>query len=462
MEPTDKTPVAQERSGRDSQALLKKTINEFLPDAEEIERRPFPSGVRYTLYALVLFVLCAILWASLSQIDRIVVARGKLVTPLPNIVVQPLETGIIRSIDVRVGQTVRRGEKLATLDPTFTTADAAQLRTQRQSLLTQIRRLEAELGKSGSLNTISKNPEELLQAKLYEERGANYRARMTQLSENVDKITAAQETNRRDQNALGSRVESLKEIEGMHLALQEKQFVSRLKYLETRDKRLEIDRDLQLAINRAQEIQKERAAAEAEKTAFSKEWRQKALEEMVTARRELNGVIEQLSKAERRNELVIMTTPVDAVVLEIAKKSVASVAQAAEPLFTLVPIDAPLEAEVQIEADDIGNVRVGDKVHIKVDAFPFQKHGTISGTVRIISEDSFARERTPLNAKNRSEAYYLGRIVLDPVKFEAVPKDTRLLPGMTLTGEVVVGRRSIISYFLYPIIRAFDEAIREP
>ena len=66
------------------------TAIEFLPDADEIERRPLPPAARMTLYVLTAMVFSFLLWASISEVDRIVVARGRLVTPLPNIVVQPL------------------------------------------------------------------------------------------------------------------------------------------------------------------------------------------------------------------------------------------------------------------------------------------------------------------------------------------------------------------------------------
>ena len=136
MEPTNKPPVKPEPD---------ETVIEFLPDADEIERRPLPRSARATLYVMFAMIVIFIIWASVFKVDRVVVAKGHLITPLPNVVVQPLETAVIQSIDVQVGQVVKKGQKLATLDSTFAEADQAQLRNHIESLDNQTERLKAEL-----------------------------------------------------------------------------------------------------------------------------------------------------------------------------------------------------------------------------------------------------------------------------------------------------------------------------
>ena len=145
MEPANKPSV--------SSRLLKRlrgapdaTEIDFLPDADAIERSPLPGFVRITLHVLAAAFFTFVLWASLSHVEKIVVAKGRLVSPHGNLVLQPLETSIVQKIEVRVGQVVKKGQLLATLDPTFTGADEAQLRARLQSLDTQIADLRAELG----------------------------------------------------------------------------------------------------------------------------------------------------------------------------------------------------------------------------------------------------------------------------------------------------------------------------
>src|SRR5262245_21247315 len=111
---------------------------EFQSEARQIDGRRPPRILGATLYALVALFLTAVAWAWFAKVDRIVVARGKLVTTVATIVVQPLEISVVRDLHAKVGDTVRKGEALATLDPTFSEADAAQLRDRVASLTAQI------------------------------------------------------------------------------------------------------------------------------------------------------------------------------------------------------------------------------------------------------------------------------------------------------------------------------------
>jgi HlyD family secretion protein len=236
-------------------------------------------------------------------------------------------------------------------------------------------------------------------------------------------------------------------------------FGARLQLLEARDRRLAAERELQLANNREHELRSELAALEAEKTAFTKSWRQKTMEDLLSTARDRDGIKEQLQKADKRKELVSLVSPVDAVVLDMAKLSQGSVVQAAEQMFTLVPLGAQLEAEVKIDALDIGYIKAGDVVHVKLEAFPYQKHSSLDGRIRTISEDSFRRES---GAPGALDAYYLSRIAYGDSKLKKMPEKARLLPGMTLSAEIVVGKRSVMSYLIWPLTRALDESLREP
>jgi hemolysin D len=452
MEPTNKPSVS--KGGKAPKPQV-----EFLPDADEIELRPLPAFARITLPVLACALLVAGLWAALSEVDQVVVAHGRLINPLPNIVVQPLETSIVQRIEVRVGQVVRKGERLATLDPTFAQADEAQLRVKLRSLNTQTAGLQTELAGEAGARPEQTDLDGMLQARLSAERKANFQAQQTKLAENAARLRASLETNRRDQQVLAARLKSVLEIETMQEKLVAQQYGARIKLLEARDKRLEVERDQLLTKNREQEIVRELGGVEAERAAFNKGWRQKAMEDMLAISRERDAVTEQLQKADKRHQMVSLVAPSDAVVLEIGKFSPGSIVREAEPFFTLVPLAAELEAEVQIDSLDVGYIRRGDPVHVKLDAFPFQRHGDLLASVRTISEDAFRRD----SAQSQGlDAYYLSRIALGKAHLKRMPPQARLLPGMTLTAEIVVGKRSVMSYLLWPLTKALDESIREP
>ena len=436
-----------------------RTVIEYLPDADEIERSPVPWGARLTLHVLLLSFAVFGVWAGYSQLDKVVVAQGRLVNPLPNVVVQPLETAVVQSIDVRVGQVVRKGEALARLDATFVQADETQLRQRLESLDTQIRGFEQELTGRGATGLVASNADSRLQADLLGERRANYRAQQLKMMEMSARLRAALATNRQDQQLVASRLRSLKEIEAMQEKMVAQKFGAPLQLLEAQQRSKEVERDLELANSREQEIRRELAAFEAEKTAFERGWRQKTMEDLLGLSRERDAVKEQLQKADRRQKLVTLQAPIDAVVLEIAKLSPGSVVREAETFFTLVPLNAELEAEVQIDSVDVGYIKLGHPVNVKLDAYPFQKHGVLDAKVRTISGDAFRRDPS---ARGGADAYYLSRITLTSTQLKNMLDSARLMPGMTLSAEIVVGQRSVLSYLAWPLTKGMSEAVREP
>ncbi len=455
MEPANKPPVTVKPGKKDETEI------EFLPDADAIERNPLPRFVRLTLHVLLGAFVFFIVWACVSPVEKIVIAHGKLVNPLPNIVVQPLETSIIQTINVRVGQVVKKGEILATLDPTFTAADETQLRTRLQSLETQTSSLRNELaGKAGATVNAGSSDDAQLQAQLSTERKGNYEAQKAKMDENIARLKASLETNLHDQEILAQRVKSLREVEAMQEQLMAEQFGAKMHLLEARDRRLEVERDMDLQRNKATEMKRELASLQAERSAFEKNWRQKSMEDLLSASRERDSLAEQLAKADKRARMVQLVAPADAVVLEIAKLSIGSIVREAEAMFTLVPLGSELEAEVQIDSQDVGFIKTGALAHLKVDAFSFQEHGMLDGKVRFISQDSFKRE-TAEKTGGGLDVYYLSRIPFSG-KLRKLPGDARMLPGMTVTAEIVVGHRTVMSYLLFPLTRALDESIREP
>lgn len=448
--------IARLRSGGDGQVQA----FDFLPDADEIERRPLPPVARVTLHVLLLAFVGFIVWASVSRVDMVVTARGKLVTPHANMVVQPLETSIIRSIDVRAGQVVRKGEQLATLDATFTQADESQLRTRLESLNTQLASLEAELGGrtgTGARDTRATQDSQI-QSQLAAERRATYLSQLRRQQESIARLQSSLETARRDEEALATRVKVLREMATMTEDLVDKKLAVRSRLLENQDRLLEAQRSMEMARNRQIELRRELAAVQAEKASFETGWRQRLLEEQLTISRERDAVNDQLQKASLRQSLVTLTAPADAVVLEVAALSQGSIVREAEPFFTLVPLNAELEAQVQIDAKDVGYLRSGNRTVVKVDAFPFQKHGMLTGNLRTISQDTFRRQ----GDASGLDSYYQGRVALGTAKLERLPEGAGLLPGMTLSAEIHVGDRTIMSYLLWPMTKAFTESIREP
>lgn len=434
-------------------------VREFQSDALEIEQRRPPILARMTLYGVVLAIGMSIWWASVSRIDEIVVAPGKLVTSEPIIVVQPLETSIIRSINVGQGDVVRSGQVLAELDPTMTAADAGQLRTQVGAHDAKIARLEAELMAEVYLPPPRASEDEITQGLLAKQRAASHAAKLADYDAQIAHAEASLAAAGNEIAVLERRLAGLDEIERMRSSLADSGNGTHLAFLEARD--LRFDTEAVIARTNGQQAEAEQLLLQlrAQRQNYVEEYRRLALEELVKTREERAAALEDLKKAELREAMVNLVAPADSAVLEVARRSIGSVVQAAEPIFTLVPLNVVLEAEVTVAAQDIGHIGTGDPARIKFDAFPFQKHGTLEGEVVSISQDSFARENAVLP---EGAVFYKVRLAVGEVSLRNLPEDFALLPGMTVSAEINAGERSVISYFLYPLIRGLDESLREP
>lgn len=429
----------------------------FRSEAIALETRPPRLLSRITLYTATALILAAVSWAALSHVDRVVVANGRLVSTTPNLVVQPLETSVIRSIAVAPGDVVRAGDTLATLDPTFAASDLAQLRTRLAARAAHVARLEAELAGRPFEVGADASEEDRIQAASFAQRRAFREARLAEFDARIASTEASIATSRRDQEVLAARLAVLRELEGIRAQLLATQTGSRVLLLETRNNRLELEGRLEHLRANLDELAQDVRKIRAERRAFAEEQRQQMLDDLVRLRGERDAVVEELAKAELRRSMVVLTAPADAVVLEIAARSVGSVVREAETLFTLVPLAAALEAELAIEPSDVGRVALDQPVRIKLDAFPYQDHGTADGILRNVSEGAFPRGR-----ENSGETAYRGRVAIERTALRGVPENVRLMPGMTLVGEIQVGRRNLLAYFAYPLLRGLDESLREP
>jgi hemolysin D len=445
-------------------APLRKTLAEveFQSDAIEIGERTPPRITRVTLYCVVGLILAAIIWASVSYVDVIVMAQGKLISTSPNMVIQPLETAVIREIHVKVGDVVSKGQSLATLDPTFSQADVDQLITRFKALDAAIRRLYAELNSGDFIIAESTNPDEALQGKLFLQRRAFFDSSLRNYDAQIASARANLKAGQDEEALLLQRLETLQTIETMRSSLMDKQVGSRLNYLLSRDARLEIENTIARIRGNQADYEQRVEKAKADQQVFADDFRRTAYQELVDTLAKRNGIAEDLKKAQFRRQLIVLKAPVDSIVLEIAGRTVGSVVREAETFFVLVPQDVPLQVEVNVEGKDIGQILIGQSVRLKFDAFPFQKYGTGSGVVRVVSRDAFTTETKGDGTRRTIPAFY--RVLLDvaDTRLRQQPEQFQMIPGMAVTAEMKVGHRSVISYFMYPFLRGLDESIREP
>jgi HlyD family secretion protein len=405
---------------------------------------------------------------GLIPIDRVVTARGLVVSQTPTILVQPLDTSIVRSITVREGQRVKAGELLATLDPTFVSADLAALATQVSSLEAETARLQAELDGKPFVYS-GTDPAWLLQAAIYAHLIAEYDAKLDNFRHRADELSSVISRSQSDADGYRERLQVAQSIEEMRKQLEALQAGSKLQALLATDNRAEMARALANAEQTGEGAKRDQAALEAERSGYVQGWHGDVSQKLAETSRRLNDAREQLNKAKLRRQLVELRSDRDAIVQALARVSEGSVLQSGQHFITLVPVDAPLEIESNIFGSERGFVHVGDSVVIKFDTFPYAQYGLAEGKVRTISPDSFTAEQEVRNPTSSvptpttvTEPYYRSRITIDRLALHDVPDDFRVTPGMPVTTDIKVGERTVLSYLLGMVVPIGHEALREP
>jgi hemolysin D len=450
----------------------------FQVDLEELIAEPTPGILGRPFLIVAGLFISLLLIACIAKVDVVVVGIGRLTPAAQPIVLQPLERSIIQEIKVKPGDRVTRGQTLALFDPTFIAADQESLNAQSRAVLARLQRLEAEVaafgngsgakGPSMSRQGASQGSEVTLEADIQRQRQAHYAARLANYESEMQSLAAALRAAEEDRTSLFQQLAVARDVEDLRRQLFEGKTGSRLQLLEARSVRLGFERDLQSATNRAAELGHRQAAKRAERQSFIEEWQRQSLEELSRTRTEAAQIDEALSKVRFSNGLIVMTAPADGVVLEVAQRSIGSVMREAEPLITLVPTGVGMVAEIDVKSSDIGYVRLNDRVALKIDAFPFQRHGLLEGRLASISQESFqqpggadqigaARGRGPDGL-----AVHRARVELMADRLQYMPDGANLTPGMTLAAEIKVGERRAISFFLGPIQRGLSESMREP
>lgn len=431
------------------------TLEFVSPTAAEIARPPARAARNVSLILAGLFA-GAVALAALLPIERVVSAPGRLVGTVPNILVQPLEPAILRSFNVRLNQVVRQGEVIARLDPTFAVADLAALQGQENGVAAEVARLEAEAADRAYGGGSS--PAEALQAAIFAQRQSERNFRIESFNQRIRSLQEQSQRGTAELAQLQQRAAIAGQIEGMRRELERVQIGSRLNSLLATDGRLEIQRAIANTEGLIRSGSRDLAGLQAELDAYLGQWRTQVSQDLALKRRDLSDVRENVTKAQLRRDLIEMRAPMDAVVLEAGNTALGAVLAAGETLVTLVPLHARLEVDAQIVPRDVGFVGIGDRVAIKFETFPYIRHGTARGVVTSLGEDTArARDSAP-----GTPPYYRSRIAIEELALRNLPADFRLVPGMPVQADIIVGRRTPLRYFFERAIPTLTEGLREP
>ncbi|QGY05189.1 HlyD family type I secretion periplasmic adaptor subunit [Methylobacterium mesophilicum SR1.6/6] len=438
---------------------------EFQSPTAALLATPVRPVARSMLRVVLTMVIASGAILATCPVDVVVSGAGRMVSTSPTIVLQPLETSIVRSIKVREGQAVHAGQLLAELDPTFTGADAGALENQVTSLQAEVNRLTAESNGSPFQPTAT-DAATVIQVALYGQRQAQYRSQLESFDQKISGLQTQLARAELDAKAYGERADIASVLEAKRKELERLQVGSQMNRLVAQDQRIEMQRYLKDATASAERARNDLNQMVAERDAFTQQWKSQISQDITLRRRSLNDAQEGLRKATLRRQLVNLVAEQDAIVLNVAKVSVGSVLQSGEQLITLVPRNTPLEVETRIAAEEAGYVHPGQSVSVKFDTFPFVQYGMAEGVVKSVSADSFTgqqeTQRASVGGQAANGVWFRARVELTAIKLHGLPANFHMSAGMPVTADVMVGERTMLRYLFARILPVGLEGMREP
>ncbi len=460
-----------------------RTLYDFLPAALEVENTPAsPLGLAIIWSIMLLFTI-AVVWAFFGKIDIVAVATGKIIPSEHIKQIQALEAGKITQIHVREGQNVRKGEALITLDNTQTQADVSRLKHELKESKAAEQRLKAfegwvaevaDLGGSGpllgiipsALVTTEFSPSDipgkaginslklpLNQQNLLNQQKAELTARINTLHSEQAKQHAEQAMTQAEITKKRRVLPVLKERVEAYDILRQKEYGSKLQYLEYKQYLIEQEQDLIVQQARLQQQQASIKSIQNQiESLVSEQWKNN-LNQLQETQLQIVGLQQELIKAEQRNLQQKITAPISGQVQQLVMHTIGGVVTPAQALMVLVPEQSQMEVEAMILNRDIGFVSEGQKAEVKIDTFNFTKYGLIDAEIITISEDAIQDENFGL--------VYTAQIKLKQDKLQIGDKWVSFSPGMSVTAEVKTGKRRLIEYFLSPLLRYKQESLGE-
>lgn len=432
---------------------------EFLPAQLELQEAPVHPAPHWAMRIIVLMLVLTLAWSIWGKFEIVATAPGKVTLSGRAKVVQSLEPGIVRAIHIRNGQHVEAGAPLIELDTTVMAVEAGKSENEYQDARLALARTAAVLdaltrGKPVRMMPLDdvrpdrfRTVSELTVAQVDE-----YEGRMKMWEAELARRRAELSTNLALVARLGQTAAIADKQHADYQQLLARKFVSRHAALNQERERIAQQRDYEVQRSRTAELRAAVEAQERQIAAGRAEFVRKFLAEQNDAQQRLSSLSAERTKAAHRQTLASLRAPVAGTVQELAMHTVGGVVTTAQPLLVVVPDDA-LEIEATLDNKDIGFVRVGQPVKVKADAFPYIRYGHLTGTVVSISADALRDEKRGW--------VYQAMVRLDDDRLRVGDQWRRLSPGMSVTAEVVTGKRRAIAYFTEPLLEAGMSGFRE-
>lgn len=425
---------------------------------------PNPLGCK-VLWLLIALLVALLLWATFGRLDIVAVAEGKLIPESYVKIVQPAESGIVKEILVREGQSVKSGQILMRMDTLISEADTKSIEADYQRKRLTLRRIEAELS-GRPFQTEASDPSALAQeiAAQYRANRAAFEAALAEERSRLVKarqeLAAAEQVRRKLEETLPYYRDQDKAYE----KLVKQGFAGSLMGSDKKRERVEKEQELQtqtflIESAKASTLQSERKLAQ-----IDSDYRRQLNVERNDIQGQYDKLTQEAAKQAHKQDLLELKAPQDGVIKDLATHTTGTVVQPGTILLTLVPQDEILRAEVWVSNEDIGFVRQGQPVKLKFAAFPFQKYGMVDGVVETVSADASDngndnRQSDP--AKKMQPLGYKALVALKNMNLKMDGERFDLSAGMQTNAEIKLGDRTVMEYLLSPVRKAWHEGGRE-
>ncbi|EIC23429.1 HlyD family type I secretion periplasmic adaptor subunit [Thiorhodovibrio frisius] len=436
-----------QRSGRERR-LLSETVR--------IEEELVPEFFRPVLYVISAVVVVFLLWAGTTHLSEVAIAPGRIIPAGKIKTVQHLDGGVVDSINVEERQRVKAGEVLLQIDGSQAEADMLQMRARLVALRLKAERLQAFMNQT--------EPDFSAYAESYPGLVADQRAIFLNQTATRDstleilKRQVEQRERRIDQlkDALATAKEHQKltgELVAMREDLGNRKLVDRTTVLETRRAQVTAIGEVARLTEEIDLVLQELAETETRLLDTANQLKRDAASELGNVRAEIAEVQETLQRLDARVERLDVVAPIHGNVLELKVQTIGQVIQPGEILMQIVPDDVPLEAEVRIQPRDIGYVKPGLDVNLRVSAYDFSRYGFAHGALKRVSASSVVAED--------GQSYFLGWVTLDKPYVGEDPEKNPLRVGMAVDGEIITGKKTLLGYLAKPVVNGMSRAFRE-
>lgn len=440
---------------------------DFAPGLLSIQESPPSKLPKVILYLILVLFFILLTWAIVGKVDIVATAEGRLIPKSYVKIVQPSEGGIVQEILVHEGQSVKVGDVLIRMDGNIAQADEKSVEGEMRLRALQLRRIDAELGKQ-NLSRNSDDPEDLYNQvkQQYESRRQAYNDAVAQEMENLKKaqhdLEAAQEIVRKLEQILPMYRRNASAYEN----LANDGFVNRVEAEDKKRERIEKEQDYQAQKATVSGLKAAVSASEKRLKQLYSNDKSQLDNERFDAQSQYKRLVQEWGKSLHKTELLELKAPQNGIIKDLATHTQGSVVSPGTVLMSLVPYDDPLQAEVMIKNEDVGFVHPGQKVKIKLVAYPFQKYGMIDGEVIYVGADAMqtGQQSPPQGDKEQLQGQvmtYKALIRLDLQHLNVEGKRLKLNPGMQTIAEIHLGERTVMEYLLSPVQKAWQEAGRE-